>query len=112
VRTAVKDVHQRDRQDVGVGPAKVTEQGQPCRLRGGPGHGEADPENRVRTEPRLVRRPVEIDQGLVDQPLVVGVVAQQLGLDLVDHPLDRLADSLAAVLVAAVPELDRLERAG
>ena len=102
----------RDRQHVRVRPAEVAEQRQARRVRGGPGHGHADPDDRVGAEPRLVRRPVQVDQGLVDQPLVVGLVAEQFRLDLVDDALDRPGHPLAAVFRAAVPQLDRLERAG
>ena len=56
--------------------------------------------------------PVQVDHGLVDHALVVGVIAEQLGLDLVDDALDGLGDPLAAVLVSAVPQLHRLEGAG
>ena len=66
----------------------------------------------VGAQPGLVRRAVQVDHRLVDQPLVVGVVAEQFRLDLVDDGLDGLGDALAAVGVAAVAELDRLERAG
>ena len=112
VRAAVQDVHHRDRQHVRVRPAEVAEQRQAGRVRGRPGHRHADPDDGVRAEPGLVRRPVQVDQRLVDQPLVVGLVAEQLRLDLVDDALDRPGHRLAAVLRAAVPQLDRLERAG
>ena len=112
VRAAVQDVHLRNGQDVRVRAAQVAEHGQAAGVRGGPGDGHADADDRVRAEPRLVRRPVQVDHGLVDQPLVVDLVAEQFRLDLVDDALDRAADSLAAVLRAAVAELDGLEGAG
>ena len=102
----------RDRQHVRVGAAQVTEERQAAGVRGGPGDGHADADEGVRAEPRLARRPVQVDQRLVDQPLVVGLVAEQFRLDLVDDALDRPGHALAAVLRVAVPELDRLERAG
>src|SRR6202007_1766917 len=70
------------------------------------------PNDRVRAQPGLVRCPVQVDHVLVDHALVVGVVAEQLGLDLVDDGLHGLTDALAAVLLATVPELNRLEDAG
>src|SRR5205823_14714312 len=60
----------------------------------------------------LAGRPVQVDQRLVHQPLVIGLVAEQFRLDLVDDALDRPGHSLAAVFRAAVPELDRLEGPG
>ncbi len=63
-------------------------------------------------EPRLARRPVKVDQRLVDEPLVVGLVAEQLVLDLLGHGVDGLGDPLAAVLSTAVAQLYRLEGAG
>jgi len=57
-------------------------------------------------------RPVKVDHHLVDQPLVIGVIAEQLFLDLIADRLDRLGDSLAAIGVATVTKLDRLEGPG
>ena len=102
----------RDRQHVRVGAAQVTEERQAAGVRGGPGDGHADADEGVRAQPRLARRPVQVDQRLVHQPLVVGLVAEQFGLDLVDDALNGPGHALAAELRAAVPELDRLERTG
>jgi hypothetical protein len=60
----------------------------------------------------LVRRAVEGDQGLIDDALVGGVEAEQFLGDLVVDVVDGLAHRLAAVLVAPVAQLDRLELAG
>src|SRR5579872_3271872 len=46
---------------------------------------------------------------MVDEPLVVSLVAEQLGLDLVDDAVYGPRDRLAAVLGAAVAEFDGLE---
>ena len=112
VRAAVEDVHHRHREQVRVRPAQVAEQRQARRLGRGPRHGHAHADDGVSAQPRLVRRPVQVDHRLVDEPLVIGVVAEQLRLDFVDHALHGPLHALAAVLVAAVPELHRLERAG
>jgi hypothetical protein len=61
VRATVQDVHQRDGQHVRVRSAEVAEQWKAAGVRGGPGDGHADADDGVRTEPRLVRRPVEIN---------------------------------------------------
>src|SRR6185437_1043973 len=73
---------------------------------------EADAEDRVGAEPRLVGRAVEVDHREVDQALVARVLAEQLRLDLLDDRGHGLLDALAAVFGVAVAELDRLERAG
>ena len=92
--------------------ADVAEQRQAGGVGGGAGDGEADAEDRVGAQPRLVRRAVEVDQLLVDQPLLAGVVADQLGADDVEDVVDGLGDALAAVALTAVAELDGLEGAG
>jgi len=112
VRATVEDVHQRDGQHVRVGSAEVAEQWKAAGVRGGPGDGHADADDGVRTEPRLVRRPVEIDQRLVDQPLVVGLMAEQFRLDFVDDTLNRPAHRLTAVFRATVSELHGFKGAG
>ncbi len=112
VRAAVEDVQHRDREHVPVRAAQVAEELQARRVGGGPGHRHRHADDRVGAEPRLVGRPVEVDQRLVDQALVVGLVAEQLLLDLLDHAVDGAGDALAAELGAAVAELYRLERAG
>src|SRR3712207_2490551 len=81
-------------------------------FRSGLGHREADAEDRVGAQAGLVRRPVEVQQPLVDQPLLAGVVADQLGTDDVEDAVDGLGHALAAVALTAVPELHRLEGAG
>ena len=48
----------------------------------------------------------------VDEPLLGRLEADQLRADLVEHRVDGLADPLAAVALAAVAQLDRLEGAG
>ncbi len=95
-----------------VGAAEVAEELQPGGLGGGAGHRHGHADESVGPEPGLGGGAVEIDQRLVHQPLVVGLVAEQLGLDLVHDAVDGPADALAAVLGPAVAELDRLERAG
>ncbi len=112
VRAAVEDVHHRHRQDVRVRAADVAEQRQPGRLGGGLGHRQRHAEDGVGAQPRLVRRAVEVEQRLVDQPLVVGAQPDDRGRDLVEHGLDRLLDALAAVAGAAVAQFDRLVLAG
>ncbi len=82
VRAAVDDVHQRHRQDVRVRAADPAVERQAGvggrRLR----DGERGAEDRVRAEPRLRRRPVELDQRAVDLALVGGVEPDERVRDL------------------------------
>ena len=112
VRAAVEDVHHRHGKHVRVRAAKVAEKLQAGGVRRRPRHGHRHADDRVRAEPRLARRPVKVDQRLVNEPLVVGLVAEQLILDLLGHGVDGLGDPLAAVLSTAVAQLDGLEGAG
>ena len=86
VRAAVEDVHHRHRQHVGVRAADVAEQRQVG----------ATPRRRARRRARrrgsrwrracdLFGRAVQVDQRLVDQALLGGLEADQLGPDLVEH---------------------------
>src|SRR5690606_26742876 len=61
----------------------------------------------------LVRRPVEVDEELVDEALLGGLVADDLRGDVVDDGVDGLLDTLAEVAArVAVAALDRLEGTG
>ena len=112
VGATVEDVHHRHRQQVRRRAADVAEQRQAGGVGGRAGHGEADAEDGVGAEPGLVRRAVEVDQPLVDQPLLAGLVADELGADDVEDAVDGLGHALAAVALAAVAQLHRLEGAG
>ena len=94
------------------GAAEVAEQRQVGRVGGGLGDRERDAEDRVGAQLALVRRAVEVDQGLVDEALLAGLEADELGADRVEHRVDGLEHALAAVALAAVAQLDRLEGAG
>src|SRR5690606_6735861 len=80
---------------------------------GGLRDGERDAEDRVRAELALVGGAVEVDEGGVDEALVLGLEADELRGDVVDHGVDRALDSLAQVAgLVAVTALDGLERTG
>ena len=112
VGPAVQHVHHRHRQYVGVRSAQEAVEGLAGLLRGGAGHGERDAEDRVGAEARLVRRPVQLDERLVDRPLLGRAGAGQgLGDVLVDVP-DRLRDPLAVPRLATVAQLGGLELTG
>src|SRR3546814_3420153 len=63
-----------------------------------------------RSQRRLVGGAVGVEHRLVDQALVVGVEALDRGAQRLDDGVDRAADTLAEVAVAAVAQLHGLER--
>ena len=99
-------------QDVGVRAADVAVQRQLELVGGRLGDGEAGAEDGVGAEAGLVVGAVELDQGGVDEALGERVEAAQLVGDLAVDELHGRADTLAAVAVAAVAQLDRLVLAG
>ena len=76
VDAAVDDVHHRHGQHVGVGAADVAVQRQLQLVGGRPGDGEAGAEDGVGAEAGLVVGAVEVEQGLVDEPLVERLAAR------------------------------------
>jgi hypothetical protein len=112
VLAAVEDVHERHRQVRAPSPAQVAVQRQADGSRRGMGDRQADPEQRVGAELRLVRRPVEDDQqrsrltwSSASSPSSLGDRRRSRG--------DGVEDALAAVARGvAVAELDRLVGAG
>jgi len=111
VGAAVEHVHHGHREHVGVDAADVAEQRQAELAGRGLGHRERDAEDGVGPETRLGRRAVEVDQGVVDAALVAGVVAGERGGDLAAHVGHRGEHALAAVALAVVAQLRRLEGA-
>jgi hypothetical protein len=109
VRAAVDDVHHRHRHRPRERTAEVAIQRESYFLRGSPGGGHRDGEDRVRAEPALVVRAVELEHRVVDEHLVGRVDSHQRRRDrLLDVP-DRLAHSLAQVALGVlVAQLDRL----
>src|SRR5918994_420524 len=77
-----------------------------CRM----GHRQRDAEDRVGAELAFVVGAVEVQHGLVHQPLLAGLVAHQLRSELVDHPQHGFANTFAAVPAVDVAQLNRLER--
>ncbi len=103
---AVEDVHHRNRKHVGVRSSEVPEWreigGQCCRA----GHRQRDSKNRVCPEAGLVRRSIQIDHGLVDQSLIGGIHADDLGTDLILDCNAGLENALAAVSFIAITKLN------
>jgi hypothetical protein len=113
VLPAVQDVHERHGQDAGRHAADVPVERKLKGNRGRVSAGERDRQDRVGPEFRLVLGPVERDQKLVDQHLVGGVEADDLGPDLLIDVRDRLLDPSAVVArLVPVPKLDGLVGAG
>ncbi len=112
MRAAVEDVHHRHRQQVGAWAAEVAEQREFGAACGGLRDRERDSENRVGAEPVLVRRAVEVEKGLVDQPLLAGLEPDKFRAEGVQHGVHRLLHALTPVSVAAVAQLHGLELPG
>ena len=112
VHAAVEHVHHRHRQHVGVGAADVAVQRQLELVGRGLGHGERHAEDGVGAEAGLVVGAVEVDQRPVDAALVERVEADDGVGDLAVDVGDGVEHALAAEAVAAVAQLDRLERPG
>ena len=101
VRAAVDHVHHRHGQRLGLLAADVPEERHARVVGGRLRRRERDAEDRVRAEAPLVRRPVELDEPLVDGALVGGVHAAHRCAELAAHVLDRAADALAAACLAS-----------
>ena len=113
VRAAVEDVGHRQREQRRIVPAEVSVERNAPGLGGRVRHGKGYAENRIRAEPCLVRRPIELDQRLVDALLVVDIEIPQPARDLALDVAHRPGHALAAVaLGVAIPELDGFVHAG
>ena len=113
MHAAIDDVHHRHRQRPRRGAADIAIQrhveGFGRRL----GDRERHAENGVGAEPALVGRAVELDHGLVDLDLLLGVHAAERVENLAIDGLDRLPHALAEIArLVAVAQLNRLMRAG
>ena len=113
VGAAVEDVHHGRGQDAGVDAAEVAVERELEGVGGGAGGGHGDGEDGVGAEPGLVFGAVDGDHGGVDEALVGGVHAGELGGEDGLDVLDGLEDAFAeVVLLVAVAELDGLVLAG
>ena len=112
VRAAVEHVHERHRQHVRVGAADVAVQRELGFVGGGLRGGERDAEDRVGAEATLAVGAVEGDELVVEEALIGRVEAHDGVGDLGVHVLDRGANALAAVALAAVAQLVRLVGTG
>ena len=108
VDAAVDHVHHRHGEDVGVGTTDVAVQRHTELVGGRLGDRQADAEDRVGAETRLVVGAVELAQQRVDDALRHRVEAVEGVGDLAVDEADGALDALAAVAVAAVAQLDGL----
>jgi hypothetical protein len=108
---AVEDVHHRHRKEraprAAVERRGVLVERHACRRRIRTRERHGHPEQRVRPEPSLVGRAVQLDQERVDRALISFTSGERLR-DLAVHMGDRGPDPLAQVpLLVAVPQLQR-----
>ena len=104
MHTTVDDVHHRHRKDPCRGSADVAIERHAERFSRGLGNGERHTENGVGAKPAFVRGAVEIDHGLVDLNLLLGLHAadgvENLTVDRLDSLLHALAEIPALVAIA------------
>jgi hypothetical protein len=113
VLAAVDDVHHRHRHLHRRHAAEVAVQRQAGFLGSRLGDGHRDGQDGVGAETRLVVGAVEIDHGLVDEGLLLGIEADDGFGDLGIDVLDRLHHALAEIAaLVAVAQLDGFARAG
>ncbi len=112
VDAAVDHVHHRHRQRRRVVAAEVPVQRHAVMRGRGLRGRKRDAEERVCPQAALVRRPVEVDEAPVERFLVRRVEPTHGVGDLAFDVRDCARHALAAVGVAAVAELDRLELPG
>ncbi len=107
VRSAVDDVHERDRQRVRTVPTEPAIERELGLVRGRLGGGERAAEDGIRPEPALPAGSVQVDEDAIERCLVGGVeTRQRLGHLAVDVG-NGLQNALAQVRRAiAVPKLD------
>lgn len=113
MRTAVHDVHHRDRQIVGIDTAEILVQrktgGLCCCMSG----SEGDTEDGIRAKAALVFCAVEVDQDVVKSSLVAGVPAEDCVSDFAIDVIHCLEHAFAVVTVLiAVTKFGGFEHTG
>ena len=112
VDAAVDHVEQGHGQRRGVLAAEMAVERDPGVGRGRLRVRQRDAQDRVRSEPALASRPVELDQSAIESRLVVGLQPRNGGSDLAVHVPNGPRHRLAAVGRTAVAQLDRLVHTG
>ena len=113
VGSAVKHVQHGRRQHRGVHAAQIAVERNLQRLRHGARGGHGDGENSVGAQLALVRRAIQRDHGLIDESLIGGVHALQLGRNNGFYVGHGLQNSLASVVaLVTIAQLHSLMLAG
>ena len=111
--TAIDDVHHRHRQHSGLRAADIAVEIKLRAVGGGLGHGERHAQNGIGPKARLVGRAVERNHRLVDQHLILRLIADNGIGNLVIDSGDGFQHALAAkALLVAIAQFHRLMRAG
>src|ERR1700676_2063462 len=98
MRTAVEDVHHRYRQHARCRPPRGPIQGEGRTVRGNPRPPHRNSQNRVRSQPPLVGRAIQLDQPGVERALVGGVNSGEGFRNLAANIGNCLQSALAEVL--------------
>lgn len=113
VRAAVDDVHHRHGHAHGAAAAEIAVQRQAGLVGGGAGHGHRGGQDGVGAQAFLGLGAVQLDQGAIDEGLLLGVQAHQrfrdFGIEVLDSAQHALAEIAALVAVA---QLDGFAGAG
>ena len=114
VLAAIDDVHHRHGQDMRRNTADIAVEREAACIRRRLGNRHAGAEDRIRTDPALVRRTVERDHRQVDIPLVFGVECpDQHVADLGVHRIHGVDHALAQIpSLVAVAQFYRFMRPG
>ena len=113
MRTAVEDVHHRYRQHARCRPAQVPIQGQGASVRGSPRRRHRNSQNRVRSQPPLVGRAIQLDQPGVERALVGCVNSGEGFRNLAVNIGNCLQNALAEVLcLVTITQFDSLVLTG
>ena len=102
VRSAVQNVHHRNRQQVGAHAAQIAIERRHLRLRGGARHRHGDGQNGVRAELGFIRRAVQLDHFVIDGGLLFRFHAQDRRRDFLVDILNGLARSFAEIALGIV----------
>src|SRR6202795_4672512 len=109
MRTAGEDVHHRSRHHARCRSAQVPIQGQGASVRGSPRRRHRNSQNRVRSQPSLVGRAIQLDQPGVERALGGGVNSGEGFRNLAVNIGNCLQNALAEVLcLVTITQFDSL----
>ena len=113
VRAAVDDVHHRHGHAHGAAAAEIAVQRQAGFVGGGAGHGHRGGQDGVGAQAFLGLGAVQLDQGAIDEGLLLGIQAHQRFRDFGIEVLDGAQHALAQITaLVAVAQLDGFAGAG